>query len=105
MSRSIEGSISRLCGRLMSCAQTAFDTINYVLEEMEFLAEQHPEREDISACIGEIKSQNKANETANWATANHWGEHFDGIDGGGESAEDNSDEVAEETEDAPDSGE
>lgn len=82
MSRSIDGAMSRLCGRLMSCAQNALDTINYVLEEMELIAGQNPDREDIQACIDEIKAKNKASESQNWATANHWSEHFDGIDTG-----------------------
>lgn len=88
MARSIDGAVSRLCGRLMSTAQNALDAINYALEEMEYIAEQNPDREDIRACIEEIKKQNKGSESANWATANHWSEHFDGIDtGGGETAE------------------
>lgn len=82
MSRSIDGTMSRLCGRFMSCAQNALDAQNYALEEMEYLAEQNPDREDIRACIDELKQQNKASESANWATADHWSEHFDGIDAG-----------------------
>ena len=81
--RSIDTQMSRLCGRLMSTAQNALDAINYALEEMEYIAEQNPDREDIRACIEEIKKQNKGNESANWAAANHWSEHFDGIDAGG----------------------
>lgn len=79
MARNIDNAMSRLCNRLMSCAQSALDTQQYILEEMEYLSEQNPDREDIKACVEEIKAQNKASESQNWATANSWGEHFDGI--------------------------
>ena len=87
MARSIDAQMSRLCGRLMSTAQNALDAMNYALEEMEYIAEAFPEREDVRACIEEIKKQNKASESANWATANHWSEHFDGVAGGSEEDE------------------
>lgn len=79
--RSIDSQMSRLCGQLMSTAQNALDAQNYVLDEMEYIAQGNPDREDIRACIDEIKKQNKASESANWAAANHWSDHFDGISG------------------------
>lgn len=72
-------SMARCCNRLMSAEQQALDALSYALEEMEYLAQQHPDREDIRACIEEIKSKIKADEAKHWAICNHWGEHFDGI--------------------------
>lgn len=89
MERNIDGVMSRLCNRLMSCAQSALDAQNYALEEMEYILNENPDRDDVRACIEEIKAKNKASESENWATANHWAEHFDGI--GGEPAEDTDD--------------
>lgn len=80
MEKSIDNRMSRLCGRLMSSAQIARDQVEYALEEMEYIVESNPDREDVRACVEEIKAKNKASESANWATANHWSEHFDGID-------------------------
>lgn len=79
MANSIDNRMSRLCGRLMSVAQTARDSAEYILEEMEYVAEANPEREDVRACIDEVKAKIKSGEAENWATANHWSEHFDGI--------------------------
>lgn len=79
MERNIDNQMSRLCGRLQSAAQNALDAQNYALEEMEYILAQNPDREDVRACMDEIKAKNKANESANWETANHWAEHFDGI--------------------------
>lgn len=86
--RSIDSQMSRLCGRLMSTAQNALDAQNYVLEEMEYIADANPDREDIRACIDEIKKQNKASESVNWAAANHWSDHFDGVAGKDDEASD-----------------
>lgn len=101
MERNIDNVMSRICTRIMSAAQNALEAICYALEEMEYAAEANPDREDIRACIDEIKATNKANESANWAAANHWGEHFDGIGAPEEEAE----ETAEETEENAESGE
>ena len=89
MEQNIDSRMSRLCNRLMSCAQSVLDTQNFVLEEMEYILNENPDREDIRACIEEIKAKNKASESENWVTANKWSEHFDGI--GGEPAEDTED--------------
>ncbi len=95
--RSIDSYMSRLCGRLMSTAQNALDAMNYALEEMEEIAAENPEREDIRACIDEVKKQNKASESANWAAANHWSDHFDGIAGTeGEAPDEDNEGSAEE---------
>lgn len=75
----IDNKMSRLCGRLMSNAQMARDAQEYILEEMQYVAEQNPDREDVRACIEEIKQKCKSAESENWAIGNHWGEHFDGI--------------------------
>ncbi len=79
MANSIDNRMSRLCGRLMTIAQNARDSAEYILEEMEYVAEANPEREDVRACIDEVKAKIKSGEAENWATANHWSEHFDGI--------------------------
>lgn len=75
----IDKSMSRLCNRLMSAEQQALDTLCYALDEMEYIAQQNPAREDIKACIEEIKTKVKAEESKHWVRLNHWGEHFDGI--------------------------
>lgn len=80
MERTVDNKMSRLCGRLMSVAQNARDQIDYILEEMEYIADSNTDREDVRACIDEIKSKNKTGESENWAAANHWSEHFDSID-------------------------
>lgn len=95
----IDHYMSRLNERLMSCAQRALDDMNN-------MAEQHPEREDIRACIDEVKTKNKKAITESWATANHWSEHFDGL-GGGEtdSTEEKNEEKVEQEEATDDSDE
>lgn len=95
MERSVDNRMSRLCGRLMSSAQIARDQIEYVLEEMEYIAESNPDREDVQSCLAEIKTKNKGGESENWATANKWSEHFDGIDA---PTAENDDEAKEEDE-------
>lgn len=77
--RTTDNSMSRLCNRLMSCAQQSLDQLQYIIDDMEYTLAQNPEREDIKACIEDVKSKIKANESVNWTTANHWGEHFDSI--------------------------
>ena len=79
MANSIDNRMSRLCGRLMSVAQNARDLVEYILEEMQYIAEANPEREDVRACIDEVKSKTKTGESENWATANHWSEHYAGL--------------------------
>lgn len=81
MPNNVDRYMSRLNERLMSCAQRALDEMNYLLDDMNNIAEQHAEREDIRACIEEIKTKNKKAITESWATANHWSEHFDGLGG------------------------
>ena len=75
----IENAMSRLCNRLMGAEQQALDTLNYTLDEMEYLARENPDRDDIRACIEEIKEKVKADESDHWARCNKWAEHFDGI--------------------------
>lgn len=75
----IDKSMSRLCNRLMGAEQQALDTLGYSLDEMNYIAEQNPAREDIKSCIEEIKLKVKADESKHWVICNHWGEHFDGI--------------------------
>lgn len=96
MSNNIDRYMSRLNDRLMSSAQQALNDVGYTLDEMEQIAAEHPEREDIRACIDEIKSGNKVKASEAWAIANHWSEHFDGIDGG---EDDDCDDKGEPTED------
>lgn len=88
MERNIDNRMSRLCGRLMSVAQNARDAQEYILEEMEYILEANPDREDVRACIDEIKAKNKASESVSWATANHWSEHFDNISAPADSDDD-----------------
>lgn len=87
MNNNIDRYMSRLNDRLMASAQQALNDIGYALDEMEQIATEHPEREDIRACIDEIKNGNKVKASEAWAIANHWSEHFDGI-GTGDSGAD-----------------
>jgi hypothetical protein len=89
----IDVSMTRLCNRLMGAEQQALDTLTYALDEMEYQAEQHPDRDDIRNCIEEIKNKIKADEAEHWAIANRWGEHFDGIAPDESDSDDESDEV------------
>ncbi|MCM1368277.1 MAG: hypothetical protein NC184_05675 [Roseburia sp.] len=79
MANNIDRYLSRVNERLMSCAQRTLDEIGYILDDLESIADQHPEREDIRACIDDIKGKAKKAATETWATANHWSEHFDGL--------------------------
>lgn len=79
MSNNIDRHMSRLNERLMACSQSALDSINYLLDDMNSIAEQNFEREDIRACINEVKTKTKKALTESWAIANHWSEHFDGL--------------------------
>lgn len=97
MEHSADNRMSRLCGRAMSVAASARGSLEYVLEEMEYIAEANPEREDIKACVDEIKAKCKASESENWATANHWSEHFDGLGGEEETDNDEEDETTDDT--------
>jgi hypothetical protein len=83
MPRNPDGAMGNLCNRLMASEQEALNTQTYILEDMAVILEHNPGREDIAACIQEIKSKIKADEAQHWAIANHWGEHFDGIAPGG----------------------
>ncbi len=76
---SIERSMARLCNRLMENAQTSLNELTYTLDEMAYNAEQNPEREDIQACMQEIKEKIKSSVSEHWAILNKWAEHFDGI--------------------------
>jgi len=91
MEHSADNRMSRLCGRAMSVAAGARDSLEYILEEMEYIAEANPEREDINACVDEIKTKCKASESENWAAANKWSEHFDGISTDSSDADSDSD--------------
>ena len=75
----IDSYMSRLNDRVMSGAQHAIDELNYALDEMQMAADDNPEREDIKACVAEIKAKSKKALAECWAAANHWSEHFDGI--------------------------
>lgn len=79
MNNKIDRYMSRLNDRLMASAQQALNDVGYALDEMECIAAEHPERDDIRACIDEIKNGNKAKASEAWAIANRWSEHFDGI--------------------------
>lgn len=89
MEHSADNRMSRLCGRAMTVAAGARDSLEYILEEMEYIAEANPEREDIKACVDEIKTKCKAGESENWAAANKWSEHFDGISTDSSAADEN----------------
>ena len=95
MEHSADNRMSRLCGRAMSVAASARESLEYVLEEMEYIAEANPEREDIKACVDEIKTKCKTSESENWAAANKWSEHFDGISTDSGDADDNNDSDAD----------
>ena len=82
MEHSADNRMSRLCGRAMSVAASARESLEYVLEEMEYIAEANPEREDIKACVAEIKAKSKKALAECWAAANHWSEHFEGLSNG-----------------------
>lgn len=79
MANTIESRVASICERFKSAAQSALDSMGYAIEDLEYIAEANPDREDIKACLAELKSTNKANENTNWVTANKWAEHFDGI--------------------------
>ena len=81
MANNVDRYMSRTNERLMSCAQRTLDEIGYNLDDLESIAEQHSERDDIRACIAEIKEKGKKAATEMWAAANHWSEHFDGLSG------------------------
>lgn len=75
----IDGYMSCLNDRVMSGAQHAIDELNYALDEMQMAADENPEREDIKACVAEVKEKSKKALAECWAAANHWSEHFDGL--------------------------
>lgn len=79
MANTIEARVSRICERFKSNAQSALNSMAYDIEELEYIAAENPDREDIKACLAELKETNKASENTNWVTANKWAEHFDGI--------------------------
>ena len=78
----IDKHMSRLNERVMSGAQHAIDELGYALDEMEAAADGNPEREDIKACLAEVKAKSKKALAECWAAANHWSEHFDGLSKG-----------------------
>jgi hypothetical protein len=75
----VDTAMSRLCNRLMGATQNMLDTLTYTLDEMEYLSQQNPGREDIESCIEEVKTKIKAQESSHWVSLNNWGEHFDGV--------------------------
>ena len=75
----IDTSMARMCNRIMGATQNMLDTLTYTLDEMEYLAQQNPGREDVTACIEEVKTKIKAKESESWVICNRWSEHFDGI--------------------------
>lgn len=93
MAYNIDRFMSRANERLMSCAQRALDEISYAVDDMENIAEQCPEREDIRSCIDDVKGKIKKATTEAWATANHWSEHFDGLGGKEQTDSDEADET------------
>lgn len=88
----IDRYMSRQNERLMSCSQRMLDELGYILDDMESVAAQHPEREDIRACINEVKAKTKQAATESWVAANHWSEHFDGLGGNDEKKEEKEEE-------------
>lgn len=78
----IDSYMSRLNDRVMSGAQHAIDELNYALDEMQMAADDNPEREDIKACVAEVKAKSKKALAECWAAANHWSEHFEGLSNG-----------------------
>lgn len=99
MANELERYMSRANERLMSCAQRTLDELGYILDDMERIADQCPGREDVRACIDEVKVKANKAMTECWAAANHWSEHFDGL-GGNEDTD--SGEEDEPTKDADD---
>ena len=97
MANNIDRFMSRANERLMSCAQRSLDEINYIIDDMESMAEQCPEREDIRACVDEVKNKVKKATTESWVTANHWSEHFDGLGGSEESDSDKTNESGDDS--------
>lgn len=87
----IDRYMSRINERIMSCSQQALDSLGYALDDLNGIAEQNPEREDIRACINDVKTKCKKALTESWATANHWSEHFDGL------SEDDADKTEEDS--------
>lgn len=81
----IDRYMSRLNDRVMSGAQHALDELGYALDEMQMAADENPDREDIKACVAEVKAKSKKALTECWAAANHWSEHFEGLNNGDES--------------------
>lgn len=77
--RNVDQSMALICERLKSTAQRALDDINFVISYIENIAEGCEGREDILACLSDIKSKIKASENQNWVTALHWCDHFDDI--------------------------
>ena len=75
----IEQSMTRLCNRLMENAQGSLNELTYTLDEMSYNAEQSGKREDIEACMKEVKEKVKSSVAEHWAILNKWAEHFDGI--------------------------
>ena len=104
MANNTDRFLSRVNARIMSCAQRTLDEIGYTLDDLESLAEQHLDRDDILACIAEIKEKGKKAATELWTTANHWSEHFDGLGGGDTDSakEENDNAKQEETTDGSD---
>lgn len=100
MAYNIDRFMSRANERLMSCAQRALDEIGYAVDDMENIAEQCPEREDIRSCIDEVKGKIKKTTTEAWAIANHWSEHFDGLGGKEQTDSGEDDEPPENADDA-----
>ena len=93
----IDKHMGRLNERVMSGAQHALDELDYALDEMEAAAEGNPDREDIKACVAEVKAKSKKALAECWAAANHWSEHFDGIDSGEDADCDDKGEPTEDT--------
>lgn len=97
MANGLDRYMSRANERLMSCAQRTLDELNYIIDDMENIGAQCPEREDIRACIDEIKTKAKKAATESWVAANHWSEHFDGLSGDDDGEDDKSTEEADDT--------
>lgn len=95
MANTIDARVARICERFKSNAQSALNAMAYDIEDLEYIAAENPDREDIQACLAELKATNKAGENTSWVTANKWAEHFDGIestaDGDEESADTDTD--------------
>ncbi len=91
----IDKHMGRLNERVMSGAQHALDELDYALDEMEAAAEGNPDREDIKACVAEVKAKSKKALAECWAAANHWSEHFDGLNNGEKAEKDDPSEKKE----------